>query len=148
MMGHSCGRAGGVRATHRRAVLCPPAPAAASGPKTPSARQPREVTVPIGGSVAAARGAVIRITIAAYRTPREVCQVLDELGWDGEWAALAAQVVRPGARPARVVRGDGGRPLLGTGSGELRVDAGDRELVAGDWVMLSPDGHTVLSRLP
>src|SRR5829696_3529395 len=148
MMGHSCGRAGGVRATHRRAVLCPPAKAAARGPETPSARQPREVTVPIGGPAAPARGCVTRITVAAYRTPREVCQVLDELGWNGEWAALAAESGRLAARPARVVRGDGGHPLVVAGSGELRVDAGGRALVAGDWVLLAPDRQAVLSRLP
>jgi ribosome biogenesis GTPase len=59
--------------------------------------------------------------------------VLDELGWDAEWAALATE--RTG-RPARVLRADGPRVLLATESGE--VPATGPRLVTGDWTMYLP----------
>ncbi len=65
--------------------------------------------------------------------------MLDELGWDAEWAELVAG--RPGA-PARVVRADTGHALLATATGDARVTASD--LVTGDWVLHSPvpgSGH-------
>lgn len=67
--------------------------------------------------------------------------MLDELGWDAEWAALAG----PG-RPGRVLRADGGAALLGTDAGELRVAAGGSALVTGDWVTY--DRGAVTARLP
>ena len=76
--------------------------------------------------------------------------MLEELGWDAEWAALAAG---PGA-PARVVRADGGQVLLAAAAGERRADAAGHTLVTGDWVTYTPDGAgtgagaTVLTRLP
>jgi ribosome biogenesis GTPase len=73
--------------------------------------------------------------------PAEVCHVLDELGWDAEWADLAAG--RPG-RPARVVRAGTGRAVLATGTGEVTVTAPD--LVTGDWVLRSPAGTVRLPR--
>jgi len=79
-----------------------------------------------------------------------VRSVLEELGWDAEWAALAAG---PGA-PARVVRADGGQVLLAAAAGERRADAAGHTLVTGDWVTYTPDGAgtgagaTVLTRLP
>jgi ribosome biogenesis GTPase len=59
--------------------------------------------------------------------------VLDELGWDPEWAALAAG--RTGA-PARVVRADGAAALLVTAAGE--VQAAGSGLVTGDWALFLP----------
>ena len=59
--------------------------------------------------------------------------MLDELGWDPEWAALAAG--RTGA-PARVVRADGAAALLVTAEGEVRT-AGSG-LVTGDWALFRP----------
>ena len=75
--------------------------------------------------------------------------MLEELGWDAGWAARADG---PGT-PARVLRADGGRAVLATGHGDLRVDAAGRALVTGDWVTYQPGGTdgvdgTVLSRLP
>jgi ribosome biogenesis GTPase / thiamine phosphate phosphatase len=60
--------------------------------------------------------------------------MLDELGWDAEWAALA--VGRTG-EPARVVRADGSRALVATATGEARVTGA--ALVTGDWVLCSPE---------
>lgn len=59
--------------------------------------------------------------------------MLDELGWDAEWAELVAG--RPG-EPARVVRADTGHALLATATGEVRATAPD--LVTGDWVLHAP----------
>ena len=59
--------------------------------------------------------------------------MLDELGWDPEWAALAAG--RTGT-PARVVRADGAAALLVTAEGEVRT-AGSG-LVTGDWALFRP----------
>lgn len=79
--------------------------------------------------------------------PGEVCQVLDELGWDPEWAALAAG--RAGT-PGRVVRADGARALLVTAAGEVR--AAGSGLVTGDWALVEPDpdpaGPGTVRRLP
>jgi ribosome biogenesis GTPase len=66
------------------------------------------------------------------------------LGWDGEWAGIAA--AHPaGLVPARVARSDVRRPLLSTGAGDLRATA-STPLVTGDWVLL--DGDLVVTRLP
>jgi ribosome biogenesis GTPase len=65
--------------------------------------------------------------------PAEVCHVLDELGWDAEWATLAAG--RTG-EPARVVRADGPTVLLATASGEAR--AAGPALATGDWTLYLP----------
>jgi len=59
--------------------------------------------------------------------------VLDELGWDPEWAALAAG--RAGT-PGRVVRADGASALLVTAAGEVR--AAGSGLVTGDWALVEP----------
>jgi ribosome biogenesis GTPase / thiamine phosphate phosphatase len=79
--------------------------------------------------------------------PWEVCQVLDELGWDREWATVAAG--RAGT-PGRVVRADGARALLVTAAGEVRV-AGSG-LVTGDWTLVEPGpdpaGPGTARRLP
>lgn len=97
------------------------------------------------------------LLVRSSRTPPptvpEVCQVLDELGWDTDWAVLAAGRAAPGAVPARVTRADGGRPLLATAAGNTRAAAGRLSLVTGDWVLLegAPPGagdRTVLTRLP
>jgi ribosome biogenesis GTPase / thiamine phosphate phosphatase len=76
-----------------------------------------------------------------------VCQVLAELGWDAEWAALAAG--RTGA-PARVVRADGAGAVLATDGGE--VHAAGAGLVTGDWALFlpgpAPDGPGTALRLP
>jgi ribosome biogenesis GTPase len=73
--------------------------------------------------------------------------VLDELGWDAEWAALAAG--RTGA-PGRVVRADGSAALLATEAGE--VHAAGAGLVTGDWTLFmpgsEPDGPGTALRLP
>ena len=59
--------------------------------------------------------------------------MFDELGWDPEWAALAAG---PTGAPARVVRADGAAALLVTAEGEVRT-AGSG-LVTGDWALFRP----------
>ena len=80
--------------------------------------------------------------------------MLDELGWDAEWAALAAgrtgepARVRPGGRSAG--------PLLATATGEVRVHR--TGLVTGDWVLLPeppaeapapvPDATGTVVRMP
>jgi ribosome biogenesis GTPase len=73
--------------------------------------------------------------------------VLDELGWDAEWEALA--VGRTGA-PARVVRADGAAALLATEDGEVRAPGAG--LVTGDWALFlpgpDPDGPGTALRLP
>ena len=71
---------------------------------------------------------------------------LQQLGWDGEWAAAAAAATaRAGAEPARVIRSDPHRPLLATAGGEVRGTA-TGPLVTGDWVLLA--GDAVAARLP
>jgi ribosome biogenesis GTPase / thiamine phosphate phosphatase len=73
--------------------------------------------------------------------------VLDELGWDPEWAALAAG--RTGV-PARVIRADGAGVLLATATGEVRATGAG--LVTGDWTLFLPgpdrDGPGTALRLP
>jgi ribosome biogenesis GTPase / thiamine phosphate phosphatase len=76
--------------------------------------------------------------------------VLDELGWDAEWAESAAG--RPG-EPARVVRAGTGAAVLATAAGEIR--AAVPGLVTGDWVLWSPASgevdpaaHGAVVRLP
>ena len=77
--------------------------------------------------------------------------MLEELGWDAEWAAHPDHA----GEPARVVRSGGaGQVLLGTATGEVRAEGG-AGLVAGDWVRYMPRadagsgaGGTVLARLP
>ena len=64
--------------------------------------------------------------------------MLDELGWDADWAALGGA-----GEPARVVRADGGRALLSTATGEVAVAGAG--LVTGDWVRYGPGG---VHRLP
>jgi ribosome biogenesis GTPase / thiamine phosphate phosphatase len=59
--------------------------------------------------------------------------VLDELGWDAEWAALAAG--RAGT-PARVVWAGGAGALLATEGGEVRTAGAG--LVTGDWALFLP----------
>jgi ribosome biogenesis GTPase len=59
--------------------------------------------------------------------------VLDELGWDAEWAALAG--TRTGV-PARVVRADGTSVLVATDAGEVRASGAG--LVTGDWTLYLP----------
>jgi ribosome biogenesis GTPase / thiamine phosphate phosphatase len=82
----------------------------------------------------------------AWCRPWEVCQVLDELGWDPEWAALAAGAGTPG----RVVRADGASALLVTAAGEVR--AAGSGLVTGDWALVEPGpepaGPGTARRLP
>lgn len=65
--------------------------------------------------------------------------MLDELGWDADWAALVGT-----GQPARVVRSDGGRALLATATGEAAVPGAG--LVTGDWVRTGPGGADRLPR--
>jgi ribosome biogenesis GTPase / thiamine phosphate phosphatase len=81
------------------------------------------------------------ISVAVGRRPGEVCHVLDELGWDADWAAAAG----PGD-PGRVLRADGGHALLAGPAGDVRADAAGRELVTGDWVTYA--AGAVTARLP
>lgn len=67
-------------------------------------------------------------------TPRGVGQVLDELGWDADWAAHRTV---PG-HPARVVRVDGAGVLLAGDGPDVRVGAAGPGLVTGDWVRYGP----------
>ena len=107
--------------------------------------------MPVERPAAAARGRGSRFHYAPGRGARtalrEVCQVLDELGWDAEWAALAAG--RTGT-PARVVRATGRSALLATGGGEVR--AAGAGLVTGDWAVFlpgsDPAGQGPALRLP
>jgi ribosome biogenesis GTPase len=73
--------------------------------------------------------------------------VLDELGWDAEWATLAAG--RTG-EPARVVRADGPAVGLATATGEARATGAG--LVTGDWALFlpgtDPAGPGTALRLP
>jgi ribosome biogenesis GTPase len=64
--------------------------------------------------------------------------VLDELGWDADWAALGGT-----GEPARVVRAEGTRALLATATGE--VTGPGAGLVTGDWVRYGTAG---VDRLP
>src|SRR5205085_1424221 len=74
------------------------------------------------------------------------CDVLDELGWDKDWAELAG-TYGAGATPARVARSAAGRLLLVTGSGQRpgTAPAGTAP-VTGDWVLT--DGDVVTHLLP
>ena len=73
--------------------------------------------------------------------------MLDELGWDPEWAALAAGHA---GTPARVVRAGGASAVLAGADGEVR--AGGSGLVTGDWAMFRPGpdpaGPGTAARLP
>ena len=73
--------------------------------------------------------------------------MLDELGWDPEWAALAAGHA---GTPARVVRADGASAVLAGADGEVR--AAGSGLVTGDWAVFrpgpDPDGPGTAARLP
>ena len=91
--------------------------------------------MPIQRPAAAARGHPVSVPTMrpgkAQCRPGEVCHVLDEFGWDPEWAALAAG--RTGT-PGRVVRADGAVALLITSAGEVR--AAGSGLVTGDWALV------------
>jgi ribosome biogenesis GTPase / thiamine phosphate phosphatase len=72
--------------------------------------------------------------------------VLDQLGWDKDWAELAG-AFGDGSAPARVARSVAGRLWLTDGSrtGRALAPAGT-DPVAGDWVLTSaagPDGDVV-----
>ncbi|HEX6756543.1 MAG TPA: ribosome small subunit-dependent GTPase A [Mycobacteriales bacterium] len=72
--------------------------------------------------------------------------MLDELGWDRDWARLAS-TYGGGSAPARVARAAAGRLLLATASGERRAAApAGTAPVAGDWVLT--DGEAVTALLP
>lgn len=75
--------------------------------------------------------------------------MLDELGWDPEWAATPP--TGPGA-PARVVRVDGAHALLtGVAGDDVRAATGGYRTVTGDWVRYGTGpagGPAVLARLP
>lgn len=70
--------------------------------------------------------------------------MLDELGWDRDWAELAG-AYGAGATPARVARCAAGRLLLETGSGQRAGTApAGTEPVTGDWVLTDRHGGTHL----
>ena len=72
--------------------------------------------------------------------------MLDQLGWDRDWAELAG-AYGDGSAPARVARSVAGRLLLADGAGTRPATAPPgTDPVAGDWVLTS--GGEVVAVLP
>lgn len=72
--------------------------------------------------------------------------MLDQLGWDKDWAELAG-AYGDGSAPARVARAVAGRLLLADGSGTRRAAAPPgTDPVAGDWALTV--GDEVVALLP
>jgi len=83
-------------------------------------------------------------------TPRMIFPELDGLGW----SMFFAEQLTPadaGLVPARIATVHRSRPMVETGSGQVRLDppahAATTDLAVGDWVLMAPGGQTALRRL-